>query len=93
MKTKSHGMLFSSGNWILSLGAIAALLASQWKEGAIPAIVLVVILLMTLAKSRLIILDFVGLRGVSRRLALPLYGFMGFSATAALVAAFLPAWA
>ncbi|MBB4065396.1 hypothetical protein [Gellertiella hungarica] len=91
MKTKTRDTLFASGNWILSLGTIAALLASQWKEAPLPAAVLVVIVIMTLAKSRLIILDFLGLRGVSPRLALPLYGFMAFGSGAALTAAFFGA--
>lgn len=87
MKNKTRDRLFASGNWILSIGIVAALLASQWKQGALPAVVLATVVLLTLVKSRLIILDFLGLRDVSPRLALPLYGFMAFSSAAALLVA------
>lgn len=85
MKTKTRDRLFASGNWILSLGIMGALLASQWRHGSVPAAVLMAILFLTLIKSRLIILDFLGLREVSPRLALPLYGFMAFSSVVAAI--------
>lgn len=86
MKSRTRDHLFASGNWILSLGVIGALLAAQWKQGALPAAVVGAVLILTLAKSRLIILDFLGLRDMSPKLALPLYAFMAFGAGMALMA-------
>lgn len=61
--------LFGSANWIMMLGIVGALIAAQWKHEVIPAAALAVILVMAIAKIRLILLDFMGLRGMRPNLA------------------------
>jgi nitric oxide reductase NorF protein len=61
--------LFGSANWIMMLGIVGALIAAQWKHEVIPAAVLAIILVMTIAKIRLIVLDFMDLRGMRPNLA------------------------
>lgn len=61
--------LFASANWVMMLGIVGALIAVQWKHEAIPMIALMVILVLTLAKARLIVLDFMSLRGTRPNLA------------------------
>lgn len=61
--------LFGSANWIMMLGIVGALIAAQWKHEAMPMIALTVILVMTVAKARLIVLDFMSLRGTRPHLA------------------------
>lgn len=64
-----HSRLFGSGNWIMMLGIVGALIAAQWKHEVIPAVALAAILVMAIAKIRLIVLDFMGLRGMRPNLA------------------------
>ncbi|CAN7633414.1 cytochrome C oxidase subunit IV family protein [Neorhizobium sp. LjRoot104] len=61
--------LFGSGNWVMMLGITGTLIAAQWKHEVIPAAALAVILVMAIAKIRLILLDFMGLRGIRPNLA------------------------
>ncbi|MDR6820718.1 nitric oxide reductase NorF protein [Neorhizobium sp. 2083] len=61
--------LFGSANWVMMLGIAGALIAAQWKHEVIPAVALAVILVMAVAKIRLIVLDFMGLRGMRPNLA------------------------
>lgn len=61
--------LFGSANWVMMLGIAGALIAAQWKHEVIPVLALAVILVMAVAKIRLIVLDFMGLRGMRPNLA------------------------
>ncbi|CDN49720.1 cytochrome C oxidase subunit IV family protein [Neorhizobium galegae] len=61
--------LFGSANWVMMLGIVGALIAAQWKHEVIPAAALAVILVMAIAKIRLIVLDFMDLRGMRPNLA------------------------
>ncbi|WP_117195207.1 cytochrome C oxidase subunit IV family protein [Rhizobium terrae] len=61
--------LFGSANWVMMLGIVGALIAAQWKHEVIPVLALAVILALTIAKIRLIVLDFMGLRGMRPNLA------------------------
>ena len=55
--------LFASSHWILLLGIAAALLAAQWHQEALPLVAFAVVFALVLLKARLIVLDFIGLRG------------------------------
>lgn len=61
--------LFGSANWVMMLGIAGALIAAQWKHEVIPVLALAVILVMAVAKIRLIVLDFMGMRGMRPNLA------------------------
>lgn len=69
MKSKHTTSLFASTNWILMMGVISGLISAQWKHEALPVAALVSVLLLTVFKARLIILDFMHLRGVRPGLA------------------------
>ena len=69
MKPKSSATLFASTNWILITGVISALIAAQWKHEMLPLAALAAVLALTVFKARLIILDFMHLRGERPRLA------------------------
>ncbi|TCV74276.1 nitric oxide reductase NorF protein [Neorhizobium sp. R1-B] len=83
--------LFSSANWIIMLGVVAALIAAQWKHQAIPIVALTIILVFTIAKVRLIVLDFMSLRGTRPNLARALVIWPTFFAAAGLAKALAPA--
>lgn len=84
MKPNDPSRLFSSANWVLMLGIVGALTAAQWKHEAIPLAVLAVILLLTVVKARLIILDFMGLRDAKPALATALLAWPLLFAVASL---------
>lgn len=83
--------LFGSANWVLMLGIVGALIAAQWKQGAIPMIAFTIILVMTVAKVRLIVLDFMSLRGTRPLLARALMIWPTFFAALSLGKAVLAA--
>lgn len=75
MQSKNVPDLFSSSHWIFLMGIAAAILASQWHDEALPFIPLAVFLFLTVLKARLIILDFMRLRGSRPVLAATLLGW------------------
>lgn len=90
MKPTRSGKLFSSTNWIILLGVCSGLVSAQWKQEALPAVALVAVLALTLLKTRLIILDFMGLRGHHPRLAAALAAWPVLFAVIILAKALLP---
>jgi nitric oxide reductase NorF protein len=62
MRNKST-WLFGSAAAVMILAIVAALISAQWKHEAVPMAALSVILLLTILKSRVVILDFMELRG------------------------------
>lgn len=63
MKDKSETHLFASANWAIGMAAFAALLAAQWHREPLPIAVLAIVAALAALKARLVILDFMGLRG------------------------------
>ncbi|MDR6756308.1 nitric oxide reductase NorF protein [Mycoplana sp. BE70] len=84
MKTKSSVSLFASTNWILMMGIVSGLIAAQWKHEALPLAAIVTILVLTVFKARLIILDFMHLRGERPGLAAALLAWPVFFTVAIL---------
>lgn len=70
--------LFSSATAVILMGIVGALLAAQWKVGPLPLPALGVLLTLGALKSRLIVMDFIGLRRRHTAFAYPLYGWIGF---------------
>lgn len=62
MGPKTSGSLFASTNWILMMGVVSGIISAQWKHELLPVVALAPILLLTVFKARLIILDFMHLR-------------------------------
>lgn len=69
MKPKSSASLFASTNWILMMGIVSGLISAQWKHEALPLVAIIAVLGLTIFKARLIILDFMHLRGARPGLA------------------------
>lgn len=90
MKPTHSDRLFSSTHWIILLGVCSGLVSAQWKQEALPAIAVAVVLALTVLKTRLIILDFMGLRGRHPRLAATLAAWPVFFAVVILAKALLP---
>jgi len=63
MRRNKTPELFASSHWILLMGIVAALLAAQWHQETLPLVALIVVLMLVVLKARLIVLDFIGLRG------------------------------
>jgi nitric oxide reductase NorF protein len=93
MKTKEPSRLFSSANWVMMLAIVGALLAAQWKHEAVPLAVITTILVLTVVKARLIILDFMDLRGEHPALAAALWAWPVFFSLATLGRALGSHWA
>ncbi len=84
MAEKNSSRLFSSANWVMMLAAVGALTAAQWKHQAVPLVVVALLLMLTVIKARLIILDFMGLRHVRPATAAALTAWPTFFAIAGL---------
>jgi hypothetical protein len=92
MNKSVNDRLFGSANWVMMLGIVGAVIAAQWKHEALPVIALLVVLALTVAKARLIVLDFMALRGSRPRLATALFAWPAFFLAAGLAKAVLPAF-
>jgi hypothetical protein len=78
MKTNANPSLFASAVTIILIGIVTALLAAQWKVATLPLPVLALLLALGAFKSRLIVLDFIGMRSRRTPLVYPLYGWIAF---------------
>lgn len=88
MKRNNAPDLFASSHWILIMGIVAALVAAQWHQQALPLVALVAVLALVVLKARLVILDFIGLRGSRPLLATALLAWpIAFALAAAVKAA------
>ncbi|MBL0373564.1 cytochrome C oxidase subunit IV family protein [Rhizobium sp. KVB221] len=78
----------------LTLAAcVAALIAAQWKHEAVPVAALAIILVLTVVKSRIVILDFMGLRGLRPGLSTALLVWSAFFAVATVAKAMVQLFA
>ena len=72
MERDKSKWLMGSAAGLLMIAVVAALISAQWKHEAIPFAALCVVLALTVVKSRIVVLDFMGLRGVRRGLSVAL---------------------
>lgn len=80
--------LLGSTIWLVLMAVVAALVAAQWKAEQLPFVALAAILLLALLKARIVVADFMGLRGVRPKLAAALIAWpAGFALLAAAKAA------
>ena len=72
------------------IAVITALISAQWKHESLPFAALAAVLVLTVVKSRWVIMDFMGLRGARPRLLSALVAWVAFFAAAgkAALAAF-----
>ncbi len=92
MNTTQSSRLFASANWVMMLAIVGALLAAQWKHQAVPLVVLLIILVLTVIKSRFVILDFMGLRSEHPTMAAALWAWPVFFCIATLGRALSTLW-
>ena len=78
-----------SASSLMLVAVIAALISAQWKHEALPFAALGAILVLTIVKSRWVVMDFMALRGVRPRLAAALLAWPAFFALAAAAKAML----
>ncbi|CAN7657102.1 cytochrome C oxidase subunit IV family protein [Rhizobium sp. LjRoot30] len=69
MERDKSKWLMGSAAGLLLIAVVAALISAQWKHEAIPFAALCVVLVLTVVKSRIVVLDFMGLRGMRRGLS------------------------
>lgn len=61
--------LLGRAAWLMLVAIVAALISAQWKHEAIPILALATVLVLTVVKSRIVVLDFMGLRRLRPGLA------------------------
>jgi nitric oxide reductase NorF protein len=72
MVRKENTWLLGSAIWLVLIAIVSALITAQWKAEALPFAAIGVILILLVVKSRIIVLDFIGLREVRPRMAMAL---------------------
>jgi nitric oxide reductase NorF protein len=72
MVRKENTWLLGSAIWLVLIAIVSALIAGRWKAEALPFAAIGVILILLVVKSRIIVLDFIGLREVRPRMAVAL---------------------
>lgn len=74
--------LMGSASGVMLAAVLAGLIAAQWKHEAVPHLALGAILLLMLVKSRLVVMDFMGLREIRPRLSAALIAWVALFAFA-----------
>jgi nitric oxide reductase NorF protein len=94
MENSKGRWLFGCTIWLILIALVTALIAAQWTAAALPLAAFAAILVLTLIKARIVILDFMGLRGVRPGLAAALAAwpalFLLVAAAKAAVQTFAP---
>ena len=89
MERKREVWLMGSASGLMLAAVAAALIAAQWKHESISFPAFCAILVLTVVKSRWVVMDFMALRGVRPRLAAALLAWPAFFALGAGVKAML----
>jgi nitric oxide reductase NorF protein len=87
-RSKSIWLLGSAAG-IMMVAVITALISAQWKHEALPFAALGPILVLTIVKSRWVVMDFMGLRDARPKLSSALVGWVAFFAFVAATKAAL----
>lgn len=80
MQNNNSTWLMGSATVLMLVAAVAALIAAQWNHEAPPFAALGAILVLSVVKSRLVVMDFMGLRGVRPTLSAALVAWPAFFA-------------
>jgi nitric oxide reductase NorF protein len=83
--------LMGRASLLMLVAVAAALISAQWKHDTVPFLAFGVILILTIVKSRWVVMDFMGLRGTRPVLSAAILAWPMFFALAALVKAALSA--
>lgn len=83
MENNNPTWLMGTATVLVLVAAVAALIAAQWNHEALPFAALGAILVLTIVKSRLVVMDFMGLRDIRPRLSSALIAWPAFFALAA----------
>lgn len=84
-----NSWLMGRATVMILAASVAALITAQWNHEALPFVALGVVLVLMVVKSRWVVMDFMGLRGVHPRLTAALIAWPAFFALAAAAKAML----
>ena len=85
----NRSWLIGRATVLMLVAAVSGLISAQWNHEALPFIALGVVLVLMVIKSRWVVMDFMGLRGVHPRLCAALLAWPAFFALAAAAKAML----
>ena len=89
MERKKTKWLMGTATLLMLVATLAALISAQWNHEALPFAAFGAVLVLMVAKSRLVVMDFMGLRGVHPKLSAALLAWPAFFALAAAAKAML----
>jgi nitric oxide reductase NorF protein len=89
MERKQSTWLMGTATVLMLIAVVGALIAAQWNHEALPFAAFGVVLVLMVVKSRWVVMDFMGLRGVRPRLSAALIAWPAFFALAAAAKAAL----
>jgi nitric oxide reductase NorF protein len=92
MERKQSTWLMGTATVLMLIAVVGALIAAQWNHEALPFAAFGVVLVLMVVKSRWVVMDFMGLRGVRPRLSAALIAWPAFFALAAAAKAALAAF-
>jgi len=78
MERNQMRWLLGCAIWLFLIAIVSALIVAQWKSEALPLAALGAVLVLAIIKSRIVIMDFMGLRGMRPRLAAALIAWPAF---------------
>ena len=92
MEPKQSTWLMGTATVLMLIAVVGALIAAQWNHEALPFAAFGVVLVLMVIKSRWVVMDFMGLRGIRPRLSAALIAWPAFFALAAAAKAALAAF-
>lgn len=90
MRNMQTRWLFGCAIWLFLIAITASLIVSQWKHETLPLWALAAVIGLTIIKARIVILDFMGLRGERPRLAAALIAWPALFTALATAKAAIP---
>jgi nitric oxide reductase NorF protein len=92
MERKQSTWLMGTATVLMLIAVVGALISAQWNHEALPFAAFGVVLVLMVIKSRWVVMDFMGLRGIRPRLSAALIAWPAFFALAAAAKAALAAF-
>ena len=90
MVGNQRNRLFGRALLLLAVAGAAAFVARQWQGQALPVAAICAVLVLTLVKARIVILDFMGLRAERPRMAAAMIAWPAFFSVLVAAKAAIP---
>lgn len=90
MVGNQRNRLFGRALWLFAIAGAAALVAAQWQGRSLPVAAICVVLVLTVIKARIVILDFMGLRTERPRMAAAMIAWPAFFSVLVAAKAAIP---